>query len=59
MVDVDSLAYEFARIIKQKPTPEIHINHQDNLEILQDPEYRRLGSTVDMEAAAKIFNIPR
>lgn len=57
LVDVDSLIEEFIKKVKENKIS-LNTEHK-SLEIIQDPEYHRFGSRVDMTIALNNFNIPR
>ncbi|KAK0420621.1 hypothetical protein QR680_014798 [Steinernema hermaphroditum] len=51
--DVDALAAEFEKICRQGPSAQT----EDALvPLIQDPDYKRFGSMVDMQLASKVFN---
>ena len=55
-VDVDCVVAQFRTKISKEPPSTSKV--EEPLEIIQDPQYRRLQSTVDLDLAAKIYNKP-
>ena len=61
LADVDALVTEFLDMMDERltldeaPAP----TNQAPLKLIQDPQHRRLKSTVDMEAALDFYNTPR
>ncbi|CAL2030891.1 unnamed protein product [Caenorhabditis brenneri] len=55
-VDLKAMTNLFEIFIKQAGGPTSDPLDGENLEIIQDPEYRRFGNTVDFERSARIFN---
>lgn len=58
--DSQKLTIEFLNLSRSKviPVPESKIE-TENLTLLQDPQFRRFGSGVDMSLALKLFNVYR
>ena len=61
LVDTDAMLDEFAAVIEAKGE---NLKDDDGVEkeevalvVIQDPEYRRYKSTVDMDLAVKIYNV--
>lgn len=58
--DTNKLVREFLSLTRQSTPRTAKPNDvQDELKLIQDPEFKRLGSTVDMELALKIYNTYR
>lgn len=56
--DVDSNVIEFMKLCQIQKEPHLESSgKKEDLIIIQDPEYRRFKSTIDMELALKTFNI--
>lgn len=60
MADVRSYVSKFQDMVSQnEPSRRAESAEPLMMRIIQDPEYRRLGSTIDMELAVSLFNIYR
>lgn len=66
MINAPSLVAEFSKMASERvaPTPNVvsadaSAGKTEQLKIIQDPEFRRLQSTVDMELALHLFNVYR
>ena len=57
-IDVDAIAKEFQEKFRELLDKETTRPGIENLTIIQDPEYRRLGSSIDYDVALSIFNCP-
>uniref|UniRef100_A0A1I7U7N9 Glycogen debranching enzyme n=1 Tax=Caenorhabditis tropicalis TaxID=1561998 RepID=A0A1I7U7N9_9PELO len=55
-VDLKAMTSLFEVFIKQAGGPTNDPLDGEDVEIVQDPEYRRFGNTVDFERSARIFN---
>ncbi|PIC44676.1 hypothetical protein B9Z55_004964 [Caenorhabditis nigoni] len=58
-VDLKAMTSLFEMFIKQADGPTKDPLDGETVKILQDPEYRRFGNTVDFERSARIFNRER
>lgn len=59
VANIDSLMTEFLEKCRHLPPPSSNINESvlsADLKIIQDPQFRRLRSTVDMDLALKLYN---
>ncbi|RZC42945.1 glycogen debranching enzyme, partial [Asbolus verrucosus] len=60
MCDVSKYLVEFLSLARNKvPSTQEKLNENEELELIQDPLYRRLGSTIDMKLAVQLYNIYR
>ena len=60
-VDYDRIVDEFKSVLSREDAPRPDNPDRENVQlvVIQDPEYRRFGSTVDIDVAVKMFNISK
>lgn len=60
IVNIDDIVGEFLNLVrKETPQDESSNNQTKSISVIQDPQYRRLKSTIDMSVALKKYNIYR
>lgn len=61
LLDINDIVTQFNELIRSKipPTSNSSSLENESLKIIQDPEFRRLRSTIDMELALRIYNVYR
>jgi len=56
MVNVEEILNQFEQLMKTTPPNSAPLTEEHELVILQDKEYRRLKSTIDLNQALRIYH---
>ncbi|KAG8039804.1 hypothetical protein G9C98_000533 [Cotesia typhae] len=55
-LDVNQIVYEFLNLARTQ-IPQDGVSSEKAIKIIQDPQYRRLKASIDMQSALRIYNI--
>lgn len=56
-LNVDKILNEFQNKVRASPPPLVNKSEMnEELTLIPDPEFRRLGATIDMNKALKVYN---
>lgn len=59
IVDINEIIMEFLNLARNEMPQDVNNTIAENISIIQDPSFRRLKSTINMQLALKKYNTYR
>lgn len=59
IVDINEIIMEFLNLARNEMPQDVNNTNAENISIIQDPSFRRLKSTINMQLALKKYNTYR